>query len=260
MTGERVVREDRDGIVVLSINRPEAHNALNREVMEQLAAHIEACRFDESVRSVILTGSDRVFCAGADIGAFDALREETLFGPRRASGDALWAGLGSFQKPLIAAVEGVAFGGGCELALACDTVVAGESARFAVPEVQLGVIPGGGGTQRLVAAIGKAKAMAMLLTGDSMNARDAESAGLVASVAPAGEALDAALRMARRIARNSPLAVALAKDSASAALRPSLSLGLEYERRNFHVALRSDDSHEGQHAFLDKRTPLFNGR
>lgn len=260
MSTPLVIRDDRESVVVLRIDRPDAHNALNRQVMEELTAHLDACRDDDRVRVVVLTGSDRVFCAGADITAFDALRAESLLGPREASGGALWSGLGSFPKPVIAAVEGVAFGGGCEVALACDTIVAGDTARFAVPEVRLGVIPGGGGTQRLIAAVGKAKAMAMLLTGDPIDARAAEAAGLVGSVVPAGEALASAVAMAGRIAANSPLAVALAKDAAAAALETSLAQGLEHERRNFYIALRSEDCHEGQSAFLNKRIPNFNGR
>ncbi|WP_440712940.1 enoyl-CoA hydratase/isomerase family protein [Gordonia sp. FQ] len=260
MSAPVVTADDRGAVVVLRIDRPEAHNALDRQVMAELTEHLHACRSDGAVRAVVLTGSERTFCAGADITAFDALRAEALIGPHEASGGAMWAALRSFPAPLIAAVEGVAFGGGCELALACDTVIAGAGARFAVPEVRLGVIPGGGGTQRLVHAVGKAKAMAMLMTGDAIDARAAETAGLVAEVVPAGTACAAAVAMAERIAANSPLAVALAKDAAYAALDSSLAQGLEYERRNFHVALRSDDCHEGQRAFLDKRPPHFTGR
>lgn len=260
MTEQLVTREDRGAVAVLRLNRPQAHNALNRGVMEALTAALAGCLDDDAVRAVVLTGSERVFCAGADITAFDALRAEPLLGSFDAAGGPMWAMLDTFGKPLIAAVEGVAFGGGCELALACDTVIAGARARFAVPEVGLGVIPGAGGTQRLITAIGKAKAMAMLLSGDPLDAAAADRAGLVASVVEDGQALAAALALAERIAANSPLAVALAKDAALASLETSLSQGLRHERANFHVALQSADCREGQSAFLDKRTPQFQGR
>lgn len=260
MTAQVVRREDVGAVAVLRIHRPEAHNALNRKVFGELAAAVESCQEDESVRTVILTGSDRVFCAGADITAFDALRAEPILGSFVAAGGPAWAAIESFRKPLIAAVEGVAYGGGCELALACDIVIAGAGARFAVPEVRLGVIPGAGGTQRLIRAIGKAKAMAMLLSGDPMDAPAADAAGLVSAVVPAGQALAEALVLAERIAANSPLAVALAKDAARTAMETTLAQGLQHERRNFHVALRSEDCHEGQSAFLEKRTPEYNGK
>ena len=247
-------------VVVLALHRPQAKNALNEELLSALNAKLDSIRTDDAVRAVVLTGSDGVFCAGADISAFDQIRADSLLGERKALGGKIWADLGTFPKPVIAAVEGLALGGGCELALACDIVIAGESAEFGVPEVKLGVIPGGGGTQRLVQAIGKSKAMAMLLTGDSRSAQQACAAGLVAEVVTDGEAGAHALAMAQRIAKNSPLAVALAKDAALRAFETSQSQGLEHERRNFHVSVHSADSHEGQAAFLRKRTPEFTGR
>lgn len=251
----------RDGhVATLRLNRPEAHNALNEDLLTALTAALEELRHDDDIRAVVLTGANGVFCAGADITAFDRIRADALIGPRRALGGTIWSDLGRFPKPVIAAVEGLAIGGGCELALACDTVVAGASAKFGVPEVKLGVIPGGGGTQRLVTALGKAKAMALLLTGDFIGADEASASGLVTRVVPEGEALEQATAMAQRIAANSPLAVALAKDAALAALEASLSAGLEHEKRNFHVAIHSGDSHEGQTAFLEKRTPHYTGK
>lgn len=251
----------RDGAVVtLTINRPDAKNSLNRALLAGLNAQLAALRHDDSVRAVILTGAEGIFCAGADITAFDEIRADPLLGERAALGGTIWSDLSSFPKPVIAAVEGLALGGGLELALACDTVVAGESARFGVPEVKLGVIPGGGGTQRLIRAVGKAKAMALLLTGDFLDAGRACKAGIVAQVVPDGEALKAAQAMAARMAANSPLAVALAKDSALSSYELPLAQGLEREKRNFHVAIHSADSHEGQDAFLDKRKPQFTGR
>lgn len=249
-----------DAIAVLTINRPRAKNSLNRVVFDGLHAQLAQLRHDESVRALILTGAEGVFCAGADITAFDALRAEPLLGARAAAGGMLWPALAGFPKPVIAAVEGLALGGGMELALACDIVIAGESARFGVPEVKLGAIPGGGGTQRLIRAAGKSKAMALLLTGDFMDARKACEAGIVADVVADGQALPAALAMAARIAANSPLAVALAKDAALCSFETSLAQGLEHEKRNFGVAMHSADSREGQEAFLGRRAPRFTGR
>lgn len=249
-----------DAIVTLTINRPRAKNSLNRAVFDGLQAQLAQLRHDDSVRAVILTGAEGIFCAGADITAFDALRAEPLLGERAAAGGAFWSELGRFPKPLIAAVERLALGGGMELALACDIVIAGESARFGVPEVKLGVIPGAGGTQRLIRAVGKSKAMALLLTGDLIDARKACDAGIVAEVTAEGQALPTARAMADRIAANSPLAVALAKDAALCSFETALAQGLEHEKRNFFVALRSADNLEGQEAFLNKRAPRFTGR
>ena len=247
-------------IVTLTINRPRAKNSLSRAVFDGIGEQLAQLRDDDAVRAVIVTGAEGVFCAGADITSFESLRAEPLLGERAAVGGRFWAALASFPKPLIAAVEGLALGGGLELALACDIVIAGESARFGVPEVKLGAIPGGGGTQRLIRAIGKSKAMALMLTGDFIDARKAHEAGIVAEVVADGQALPAALAMAGRIAANSPLAVALAKDAALASFETPLAQGLEHEKRNFFVAMRSADNLEGQQAFLGKRAPQFTGR
>lgn len=250
----------RDGTVaILTINRPQAKNSLNAAVLQGVIAHLAALRHDDAVRAVILTGADGVFCAGADITAFDAIRAEPLLGARAAIGGNIWSDLATFPKPVIAAVEGLALGGGLELLLACDTAIAGVSTKLGVPEVKLGAIPGGGGTQRLIRAIGKAKAMALLLTGDFISAEQACAAGIVAEVVPDGDALKSAQAMAARIAANSPLAVALAKDSALSSFELPLAQGLEREKRNFHVAMHSADSREGQAAFLGKRKPRFTG-
>jgi len=258
---DTILRATRDGAVaLLELNRPRAKNALNEELLAALNEELAAIRHDDSVRAVVLSGAEGIFCAGADITAFDKLRSESLLGERKSAGGTIWTDLATFSKPVIAAVEGLALGGGCELALACDIVVAGRSAKFGVPEVKLGVIPGGGGTQRLIQAVGKSKALAMLLTGDFISAAKAETAGIVAEVTDDGESVAIALAMAQRIAKNSPLAVALAKDAALRALEISLSQGLEHEKRNFHIALNSSDCHEGQAAFLEKRTPHFTGR
>lgn len=255
------LRTTRDGhLLTLEISRPKARNSLNEAVLTALNTELAAVRHDDTIRAVILTGADGIFCAGADITNFDAIREQALLSDRAALGGTIWTDLGTFPKPIIVAVEGLALGGGCELALACDIVIAGESAKFGVPEVKLGVIPGGGGTQRLVQAVGKSKAMALLLTGDFLSASQACAAGIVAETVPDGTALETARAMAQRIAANSPLAVALAKDAALQSLETSLAQGLEHERRNFHVAIHSADSREGQAAFLAKRAPEFTGK
>lgn len=255
------VRVERDGAsVIVTLNRPDAKNSLNGAVFEKLFAELAHLRCDDSVRAVILTGAGGLFCAGADITAFDALRAEPVLGERAAAGGAFWLQLARFPKPLIAAVERFALGGGLELALACDIVIAGASARFGVPEVKLGAIPGAGGTQRLIRSIGKSKAMALLLTGDLIEAGKAYDAGIVAEVTADGQALTAALAMAGRIAANSPLAVALTKDAALCSFETSLAQGLEHEKRNFVLALRSADCLEGQAAFLCKRAATFSGQ
>ena len=258
---DSVVRASRVGaIAVLELNRPKAKNALNHELMTALGEELAAASNDDTVRAIVVTGADGDFCAGADITGFDRLRAAPLLGDRQSLDGGMWAQLDSVSKPVIAAVEGFALGGGCELALACDIVVAGSSAKFGVPEVKLGVIPGAGGTQRLIRAVGKSKAMALLLTGDFMPAERACSAGIVAEVVDDGQAFAAAFSMAGRIAKNSPLAVALAKDAALASMETPLAQGLEREKRNFTIALHSADCHEGQAAFLEKRTPEFTGR
>lgn len=252
---------ERDGhLVTLTINRPRAKNSLDEDVLCGLNDALTIFRHDDDVRALVLTGAGGVFCAGADITTFDAIRGTALIGDRAAVGGNLWTDLGSYPKPVVAAVEGLAVGGGCELALACDIVVAGRSARFGLPEVRLGVIPGGGGTQRLVHVAGRSRAVAMLLTGDLFTADWAATAGIVTELVPDGEARATATAMAQRIARNSPLAVALAKDAAVHALDSLLFQGLEHEKRNFYVAMQSADSREGQAAFLADRAPEFTGR
>ncbi len=254
-----VTTDTDDAIAVITIDRPEARNALNLAVQQDIHDALVAFRNDDAIRCVIITGAGGVFCAGADIAGFDELRAAPLIGDHSPAAR-FWEELSSFPKPVIAAVEGYALGGGCEIALACDIVIAGDTARFGVPEVRLGVIPGAGGTQRLIRAVGKSTAMSMLLTGDFMAANDALRCGIVAKVVPAGEAAQAAHAMAGRIAANSPLAVRLAKDAALRTFESSLVQGLAHERRNFHVALASDDCHEGQAAFLTKRPPAFTGK
>ncbi|MEV6217411.1 enoyl-CoA hydratase-related protein [Nocardia sp. NPDC051833] len=261
MTSEPILKSRHEGAVaVLEINRPAARNSLSPALVDAIDSALRALRHNQATCAVVITGADGCFCAGADITGFDDMRQVALLGDSRAMDARMWPVLAEFPKPVIAAVEGLALGGGLELALACDIAIAGTSARFGVPEVKLGVIPGAGGTQRLIRAVGKSTAMTMLLSGEFVDAQTALAAGLVSEVTPDGTALDRALALAERIARNSPMAVALAKDAALASFETSLSQGLQHEKRNFHIALASDDSHEGQAAFLAKRAPEFTGK
>ncbi|WP_153504362.1 enoyl-CoA hydratase-related protein [Cumulibacter manganitolerans] len=256
---EQVRYELDDAVAVVTIDRPERKNAMNPAVSAGLADAFARARRD-GARAVVVTGAGGAFCAGADITGFEGLRESPVMESAQSDTLSMWQSLAALRIPVIAAVEGLALGGGCELALACDIVVAARDAKIGVPEVKLGVIPGAGGTQRLITAVGKAKAMRMLLTGEPISGEDAERAGLVSDLAESGGALEAAKRIAATIAGNSPLAVGLAKDAALASVDVPLATGLEYERRNFKIALASDDCHEGQAAFLEKRRPEFTGK
>ncbi len=247
-----------DGHVALCrINRPEARNALSPEVMDELGAAI--ARFDEDaeVRCIVIAGSDEVFAAGADIGAL-ASREfhEAVFHPAAA----FWRRVAEVKTPLIAAVSGWALGGGCELALCCDLIVASETAEFGQPEITLGIIPGGGGTQRLARVVGKQRAMELVLTGRRFDALEAKQLGLVLRVAKKREWLEQALELAQQIARRPPIATRLAKQAVLAAEETALSAGLEQERRLYELAMASEDRVEGMQAFLEKRRPNFRGR
>lgn len=259
MSEALVLVETRDATALLTLNRPRALNALNGAIMEQLARALEQADADPAIRAVVITGSERAFCAGADISELEGVGVDDVLAPE-GFGRRLFERLAGYRKPLIAAVRGLALGGGCEIALACDIVVAGASARFGVPEVSLGLLPGGGGTQRLVHALGKAKAMRMLLTGDPITAAEAHAAGLVSDLVEDDDCLAQALGIAQRIARNGPVAVQMAKDAGKAALEVGLSQGLALERRNFILLFGTEDRREGVSAFLEKRRPDFVGR
>lgn len=245
-------------VAVLTLDRPEALNALSKDLMAQLTAALVEADADPQVRAIVLTGSDQAFCAGADISQIEGIDSGEVLA-RDGFAREPFDTLASMRTPIIAAVRGLALGGGCEIGLACDVVVAGESATFGVPEVSLGVIPGAGGTQRLVHAMGKAKAMKMLLTGDKVSAEEAFVSGLVAEVIPDEDCLATAVAIAERIARNSPTAVQLAKDAARCADELPLHQGLAHERRNFFLTIGSDDQLEGVAAFMGKRRPEFTG-
>ena len=258
MTATPLVESSVDGLVGLCrLNRPEARNALSPELMDQLAGALEKFDNDPDVRCIVIAGSDDVFAAGADIGAL-AEREfhDALFHP--AAG--FWRRVAECRTPLVAAVSGWALGGGCELALICDLIVASETAEFGQPEITLGIIPGGGGTQRLARAIGKQRAMELVLTGRRFDALEAEQMGLVNRVTKKKAWLDDALELARRIASRPPLAARLAKQAVLAAEETGLAAGLEQERRLYELAMATEDRVEGMQAFLEKRKPTYRGR
>jgi enoyl-CoA hydratase/carnithine racemase len=244
-------------VALLRLERPEARNALSPELMRLLGGAIAEHDSDPEIRCIVIAGSDEVFAAGADIGAM-AEREfhDALFHP----GARFWRVLGECRTPMVAAVSGWALGGGCELALACDLIVASETAEFGQPEITLGIIPGGGGTQRLARAIGKQRAMELVLTGRRFDAREAHQLGIVNAVVGKREWLDAALEMAGRIASRPPLAAKLAKQAVLAAEETGLAAGLEQERRLYELAMATEDRVEGMRAFLEKRRPEFRGR
>jgi enoyl-CoA hydratase len=242
---------------LVRLNRPEQLNALNAAAMDALCGALEELDRDDAVRAIVVTGSQRAFAAGADIGEMaDATPVEML----RSNRIGQWDRVRKIGKPVIAAVNGWCLGGGCELAMALDLIIAGEGAKFGQPEINLGVIPGAGGTQRLTRAIGKARAMEMILTGEPMAAAEARDRGLVARVVPDELVVEDALSLAAQIATRSPVALRLAKEAVNAAYETDLTHGLAHERRLFYLLFASDDQKEGMAAFMEKRTPDFTGR
>jgi enoyl-CoA hydratase len=247
-----------DGVALVTLDRPEALNALSFAVLEELVKALEALDHDPTCHAIVITGAgDKAFAAGADIRELAVQTPITLFADDEFH---RWERIKRIRTPLIAAVRGHALGGGCELAMTCDMIVAGEDARFGQPEIRLGVMPGAGGTQRLTRAIGKAKAMDLILTGRTMDAREADRYGLVTKVVPPEETLDAGLELAGRIAQMPPLAVLAAKEAMNRAFEVSLEAGLELERRDFFLLFASEDQDEGMAAFSERRTPTWRGR
>ncbi|HEU4706099.1 MAG TPA: enoyl-CoA hydratase-related protein [Solirubrobacterales bacterium] len=251
------VSVDDSHVGLLRLNRPEARNALSPEMRAELAEALERLDADPEVRCIVIAGSDEFFAAGADI---RAMAERPLDAPPDPKGMEFWLRLSAIQTPTIAAVSGYAFGGGCELALACDMIVCDEGARFGQPEITLGIIPGGGGSQRLARAVGKQRAMEYVLTGRRWDAQTAERWGLVNRVAGNGAWLSEAVELARTIAARPPLAARLAKRAVLTAAETSLSDGLRAERELFDEAMATEDRVEGMTAFLEKREPRFTGR
>ena len=246
-----------DGPVALCrIDRPEARNALSPEVMDELAAALEGFDADPEVRCIVVAGSDEVFASGADI---RSLRERTFQDSLVHPAASFWKRLAAIRTPTIAAVSGFALGGGCELALSCDLIVASETAEFGQPEITLGIIPGGGGTQRLARVVGKQRAMELVLTGRRIEAAEAERMGFVNAVCKKREWMDQALALAQRIAKRPPIAARLAKQAVLGAEEASMTAGLEMERRLYEQSMATEDRIEGMDAFLEKRKPKFRG-
>jgi enoyl-CoA hydratase/carnithine racemase len=248
---------DEHGVALLRLNRPEARNALSPEVMELLASELERLDPDPEVRCIVIAGSEEVFAAGADI---RSLSERSFAEALRHPAASFWRRVAAVKTPLVAAVSGYALGGGCELALACDMIVASETAMFGQPEITLGIIPGGGGTQRLARVIGKQRAMEYVLTGRRFDAGAALEMGLVNRIAEKGRWLEEAMELARKVAERPPIAVRLAKQAVLAAEETALSIGLESERRLYELAMATEDRVEGMRAFLEKRDPDFQGK
>jgi enoyl-CoA hydratase/carnithine racemase len=252
-----IIAEERGAVGLARLNRPEVRNALSPELMEELVTLVERWDEDPAVRCVVIAGGDEWFAAGADIkAAAQRSFQEVLVSPAAR----FWPRLASVRTPLIAAVSGYALGGGCELALACDMIVASETAELGQPEILLGIIPGGGGTQRLARVAGKQRAMELVLTGRRIAADEAHRLGVVNRVAPADGWLEDALELAEVVARRPPLAVRLGKQAVLAADETPLAAGLDQERRLYELAMATEDRVEGMTAFIEKRKPQFRGR
>ena len=255
--GEVIIERPAAGVAVIRINRPEVHNALNMAVRAEMARHVALFDADPDVRAIVITGGDKVFAAGADL---VELRARTLHDRAFRASRVAWEALEACRVPVIAAVNGLALGGGCELALHCDIIVAGESANFAQPEVKLGIMPGAGGTQRLLRASGKYAAMRYLLTGDYIPARTALAMGLISEVVPDDEVQSHALKLASKIAAMPPLAIDAIKEAVTLGGDMPLEAALLLERKSFQLLFGTEDRDEGIGAFLEKRKPSFKGR
>jgi enoyl-CoA hydratase len=255
MTYDNVLVETRGRVGLIRLNRPKQLNALNDGLMNDLGDALAALDADEGIGAIVLTGSDKAFAAGADIGAMKDWGYMDVYKTGYITRN--WERMKSVRKPVIAAVAGFALGGGCELAMMCDVIIAADGAKFGQPEIKLGVIPGAGGTQRLPRAVGKAKAMDLVLTGRMMDAQEAERAGLVSRVVAADKVLDEALAVAAQIAEFSLPSVMMAKEAVNRAFEAPLAEGVLFERRLFHALFATEDQKEGMAAFVEKRKPKF---
>ena len=252
-----VERDESRKVALVRLNRPKQLNALNGPTMDALCDALEALDREEAIRAIVVTGNEKAFAAGADI---SEMAGATPIDMLRTNRIAQWDRVRRISKPVIAAVAGWCLGGGCELAMALDLVIAADSAKFGQPEIKIGVMPGAGGSQRLPRAIGKSKAMELILRGEPITAAEAERIGLVSRVVPDEVVVEDALSLAAEIAKRAPLAVRLAKESVNAAYEMSLTDGLAHERRLFYLLFSSEDQKEGMAAFLEKREPDFTGR
>lgn len=254
---EHIVVERHGPVAVTRLNRPAVLNALNTALMDGLVEALEDLDRDDEIRAIVLTGDDRAFAAGADITEMADASAIEMLQLRRFS---QWERVRKLRKPLIAAVNGFCLGGGNELAMTCDMIVAGEGAKFGQPEINLGIIPGAGGTQRLTKAIGKARAMELILTGRMLGATEAFEAGLLTKVTPDEVCLDEAIALARAVASKPPIAVQMAKDAILKSFDLTIEQGIDYERKNFLLLFATEDRREGMSAFIAKRRPEFTGR
>ena len=254
MAFETILTETRGRVGLITLNRPQALNALNDQLIGELNAALDTFEADDGVGAIVVTGSEKAFAAGADIKEMQAKTYMEAF-----KGDfiASWERVSRCRKPVIAAVAGFALGGGCELAMSCDFILAADTAKFGQPEIKLGIMPGAGGTQRLVRAIGKSKAMELCLTGRMMDAEEAERSGLVARIVPSAGLLEDAIKTAETIAAQSMTASMMTKDCVNRAFETTLAEGIRYERRTFHALFATHDQKEGMAAFTEKRRPQF---
>jgi len=257
MTYSTLLITKQDGYAIVQFNRPDVLNALNITLMQELVEALDVLDTDKEVRAIILTGNEKAFAAGADIKEMsDASAVDMLIRDQFAR----WDRIRKIKSPIIAAVSGFALGGGCELSMACDLIIASETAKFGQPEINIGVMPGAGGTQRLTRAVGKAKAMEIVLTGRMITAQEALQWGLVNRIVPVEMYLEEAKSLAREIASKPPLAVRLAKEAVLKAFDTTIEGGLEFERKNFYLLFASDDQKEGMKAFVEKRKPQWTGK
>jgi enoyl-CoA hydratase len=257
MAHQTIIAETRGKVGLVTLNRPAALNALNSELIGELSGVIDGWEADPTIGCIVLTGSDKAFAAGADI---KEMQSKSYMDAYMGDFIGAWDRVARCRKPTIAAVAGFALGGGCELAMMCDIIIAADTARFGQPEIKLGVMPGAGGTQRLTRFVGKAKAMEMCLTGRMMDAAEAERAGLVSRVVPAASLLDDALKTAATIADMSLPITMMTKESVNRAYETTLAEGIRFERRVFHAMFATDDQTEGMSAFVEKRKPAFKNR
>ena len=257
MAYETILVENRGKVGLITLNRPQALNALNSAVLRDVIAALEAFEADAGIGAIVITGSEKAFAAGADI---KEMQEKSYIEMYLADFFSGWDAMLRIRKPVIAAVSGYALGGGCELAMMCDFIIAGDNAKFGQPEITLGVMPGMGGSQRLTRFVGKAKAMDMCLTGRMMDAAEAERSGLVSRVVPAGELIEEALKAAAKIAEFSLPAVMMTKEAVNRSYETTLAEGLRFERRVFHSMFALEDQKEGMSAFAEKRKPAFRNR
>ncbi len=254
MANKSVTVETRGRVGLITLSRPKALNALNAALISDLNQALDRFEDDDDIAAIVVTGSERAFAAGADV---KEMQDKTFADVVRDDFIAPWERITRCRKPVVAAVAGYALGGGCELAMMCDVIIAADSAKFGQPEITLGTIPGSGGTQRLTRAVGKAKAMEMILTGRMMDAEEAERAGLVSRVVPAAEVVDEAIKVAQRIADMSVPVVAMAKEAVNRAFETTLAEGVRFERRLFQSTFATEDRKEGMAAFTEKRQPAF---